>query len=98
MILPQGLLSDVQCSLEEWLYKRVEAAFAQVGPCPVEQICCLRKHDLVLLDQRVAHLNLLQIPKTQGPARNLFFWRTRKDSIHRPNHTFCPLALLLWVH
>ncbi len=67
----------------------------QIASCSIQQVCCLRKLHLLLLNQHGTRLHLFQIAQTLRPGTDILSGPTRKQVIHGTHYPLSPLALLL---
>src|SRR5581483_7533905 len=67
--------------------------FTEIDACPVQQLRRFGKYELVLLNERLTHLNLFQIAQTHRPGGLISFGVDRKDAMHRSHHSLGPLSL-----
>src|SRR6266513_4200221 len=84
---------------ERVLYERLSfpilSTIFQVGPCVIQQCCCIIKRDLPPFDEFFTLECMRKIALTARPGCRFI---ERKDLVDCSYYPFCPLTLCLLVH
>jgi hypothetical protein len=97
MLQTEALLADAKGVPVQGLCLGVHRVFQEVAARSVKQIRRLRQQELVVLDQRIARLDLFQVAQARLPGIHVFRI-LGEDRLHGTHHLFAPGTLHLGFH